>query len=64
MDFEKIDKRLQQKLIEITSKDPYPLQLNPKTLYRNILYSYGSNETLSRIFDVPVEIIKQIKESS
>ena len=64
MDFENIDKRLQRKLIEITSKDPYPLQLNPKTLYRNILSSYGSDETLARIFDVPVQIVKDIKESS
>ena len=64
MDFENIDKRLQIKLIEITSKDPYPLQLKPKTLYRNILHSTGSYETLARIFDVPIEVIKQIKEPS
>ena len=44
MDFENIDKRLQRKLIEITSKDPYPLQLNPKTLYRNILSSYSTTD--------------------
>lgn len=64
MDFENTDKRLQIKLIEICSKDPYPLKLKPKTLYKNILASTGSYEVLGRIFDVPIEVVKEIKESS
>lgn len=60
MEYEDIDKKLQIKLIEITSKDPYTL--SPKTLFYNILNSTGSHKVLARIFDVPVEIIKEIKK--
>ncbi len=62
MDFENISNELKIKLIEITSKDPYSLK--PMTLYRNILNSTWSYETLAQIFDVPIEIVKDIKESS
>lgn len=62
MEFENISNELKIKLIEITSRDPYSLK--PMTLYKNILASTGSYETLARIFDVPVEIVKEIKESS
>ena len=62
MEFENIDKRLQIKLLNICKQDRY--KLNPKTLYKNILHSTGSNETLAKVFVVPVDVIKQIKESS
>lgn len=59
MDYEDIDKSLQIKLIEITSEDPY--SLSPRTLFYNILNSSGSNESLAKVFEVPEELIKEIK---
>ena len=61
MDYEDIDKSLQIKLIEITSEDPY--SLSPRTLFYNILNSTGSYKTLAMIFEVPEELIKEIKET-
>jgi len=58
MEFENIDKRLQIKLLNICSQDKY--NLSPKILYKNILYSRGSNKTLAIIFNVLVGIVKQI----
>ena len=46
MEFENIDIKLQLKLIEITSKDPY--SLSSKTLFYNILNSTGSYEALAK----------------
>ena len=62
MEFENIDKKLQIKLLNICKQDTY--NLNPKTLYKNILYSTGNHQILAKIFDVPIEIIKEIKEPS
>ncbi len=62
MEFENISNKLKIKLLAITSKDKYGLK--PMTLYRNILHSTGNHETLAKVFNVPVEIVEEVKKPS
>ncbi|WP_122893897.1 hypothetical protein [Arcobacter peruensis] len=59
-EFEELDKSLQKQIIDICKDDPY--NLNPKSLYKNILNSSGNLQTLSKMFEVPELLIIKIKE--
>ena len=50
---------LKDKIKAITDKDPF--ELSPETLYKNILNSTGPDEVLAKIFEVSVELVKEIK---
>lgn len=56
-----MNEELKKKLEELIKDDPYGLRA--ETLYRNIMSSTGTDEKLSEIFNVPVEIVKEIKDS-
>jgi len=58
--FQELDKTLQDKLNAICNDDPY--NLNTESLYINIANSTGSIQMLARIFELPEELIKEIKE--
>lgn len=60
MEFEDLPNEVKIELLQICKQDDY--NLSPKTLYRNILHSTGNNETLAKIFDVPVWVVKEIKK--
>ncbi|MEA3485335.1 MAG: hypothetical protein U9R03_01360 [Candidatus Aerophobetes bacterium] len=54
-----MNEELKAKLTTIVKDDPYGLR--EETLYKNILYSTGTDEKLSELFNVPIEIIREIK---
>ena len=58
--YENIDTNIKNWLEDIVKDDPYGL--SAKTLYYNIYNSLGDVEMLSKIFEVPTELIKVIKE--
>lgn len=59
MDYEDLEDEIKQALEAIADNDPYGL--SPKTLYKNILCSTGDDEALSKIFEVPLSLVKRIK---
>ncbi|MDP3266170.1 MAG: hypothetical protein Q8M39_05010 [Sulfuricurvum sp.] len=59
-DYEDLEDEVKQELEAISDNDPYGL--SPKTLFKNILCSTGDDETLSKIFEVPLSLVKRIKE--
>jgi len=59
-DYEELEDEVKQELEAIADNDPYGL--SPKTLYKNILCSTGNDETLSKIFEVPLSLMKRIKQ--
>lgn len=58
--YEDLEDEVKQELEAIADNDPYGL--SPKTLYKNILCSTGDDETLSKIFEVPLSLVKRIKQ--
>jgi hypothetical protein len=58
--YENLEDEVKQELEAISDNDPYGL--SPKTLYKNILHSTGDDETLSKIFEVPLSLVKRIKQ--
>ena len=60
IDYKDLNTNIKNWLEEIASDDPYGL--NPETLYKNIYSSTGDDKTLSKIFEVPVGLIRAIKE--
>ena len=58
--FEELDEPLQNQIIDICKDDPY--NLNPEFLYMNIFNSTGNIQTLSKVFEVPEQLIIKIKE--
>ena len=60
IDYKDLNTNIKNWLEEIASDDPYGL--NPETLYRNIYSSTGDDKTLSKIFEVPVGLVRAIKE--
>ena len=59
-EFEDLPEKIRIELLQICNRDNY--NLSPKTLYRNILHSTGSTETLAKIFDVPLLVVKEIQK--
>ena len=59
-DYEDLEDDVKQELEAIAENDPYGL--SPKTLYKNILCSTGDDEALSKIFEVPLSLVKRIKQ--
>lgn len=59
-DYEDLEDEVKQELEAIADNDPYGL--SPKTLYKNILCSTGDDEALSKIFEVPLSLVKRIKK--
>lgn len=60
--FNELPQQLQEQIKQISESDKY--NLNPQTLYQNIYNSTGSYSKLSEIFEVPLKLIKEIKELS
>ena len=58
MAYEDIDKNIKEWLEDIVAEDEYGLQA--KSLYNNILNSTGDEESLSKLFAVPVGLIRAI----
>lgn len=58
--YEDADNRVKEWLEEIVAEDAYGLEA--KTLYNSILHSTGDEKTLSEIFEIPVGLIRAIKE--
>ena len=61
MSYENIEDRVKEWLEEIVSHDDFGLK--SETLYYNILHSTGTDEKLSKLFVVPIGLIRLIKES-
>ncbi len=59
MEYNQIDGKLKEKIVKIVNKDQYGL--NPESLYNNIKNSTGTEEKLATLYDIPVEIVKEIK---
>jgi len=59
-EFKDRNENLKNKIIELVKDDPYGL--NPETLYNNIYNSTGKDESLAEIFNVPLEVLKEIRE--
>ena len=57
-----LNSNLKQWIEEIASEDKFGL--NPSTLYRNIYNSTGKYKQLADIFEVPIGLIKAIKEEN
>ena len=60
IDYKDLNTNIKNWLEEIVSDDPYGL--NPETLYKNIYSSTGDDKTLAEIFEVPVGLVRAIKE--
>ncbi len=60
IDYEDLDQELKDSLTEIACEDGDNLQ--PSTLYRNIANSSGTDESLAKIFEVPLNVIIEIKK--
>jgi hypothetical protein len=58
--YNQIDDTLKAKLQMICDEDLYGLR--PQSLYNNIAYSVGDPESLANLFEVPLSLIKAIKE--
>jgi hypothetical protein len=59
--YEELEDDIKRQLEKIADNDPYGL--SPKTLYKNILCSSGDDETLSKLFEVPLSLVKRIKQT-
>jgi len=60
--YSKTPQQLQEKIRKISELDKF--ELNPKTLYQNIYNSTGTYSKLAEIFEVPIELVQEIKELS
>lgn len=60
IEYTDLDSNIKNWLEQIVSEDPYGL--NPETLYNNIYNSTGDEKQLASIFNVPVGLIRSIKE--
>jgi len=58
--FQELDKKIQDKLNAICTDNPY--NVNAESLYINIANSAGNIQMLAMIFELPEELIKEIKE--
>ena len=58
--YEHIPYEIKEQLELICLYDPYGL--NPRTLFYNIYSSSGSYEKLAKIYDVPLSLVRRIKE--
>lgn len=57
--YENLDEGLKLELEKAVKSDNYGLEA--KTLYQNIFTSTGPIETLAKIFDVKVSVVRKIK---
>lgn len=60
--FNKIPQHLQTQIEKIGKSDKFGI--NPETIYRNIFNSTGPHSKLAEIFEVPLQLVKEIKELS
>ena len=61
IDYENLNTNIKNWLEEIVQEDEHGLRA--ETLYRNIYNSSGDERQLAQIFDVPVGLVKAIKDS-
>jgi hypothetical protein len=59
--YDELDPRLQTWIQSICDEDQYGLR--PQTLYNNIALSTGDEKTLASLFEVPLGLIRKIKET-
>ena len=57
--YSEISRDIQKQLEEIRKSDKFGL--NSETLYKNIFNSTGSYYKLTEIFEVPIQLVKDIK---
>lgn len=60
MSYEDLEDEVKQELEAIADNDPHGL--SPKALYNDILCLTGSDEALAKIFEVPLSLVKKIKQ--
>jgi len=60
--YENASNELKQRIRIIIQEDKYGLM--EKTLFNNIKYSTGTDESIAGIFHVPVDMVKEIKTNS
>ena len=61
-DYKNLSTNLKQWLQEISDEDNYGL--DPSTLYKNIQNSTGDEKQLSQIFEVPIGLVRAIKDEN
>ena len=61
-DYEEINKNIRNWLEEIINESGD--SINPETLYRNIYNSTGDENSLAQIFEVPVGLVRAIKDEN
>jgi len=61
LDYNKLHRNIQIWIEDVVKNDNYGLQ--PETLYKNIYNSTGDERQLSQLFEVPIGLIKVIKQN-